>query len=73
MPDNRNCKNYETDGGDTWEVGGALDIQAGGAITANGVQANAVTKPVAGTTVDAESRAAINAIIDALKAVGITK
>lgn len=66
-----NCKNYETDGGDTLVIGGKLDVQ-GGSITSNGVQAAAITKPIGGTTIDAEGRAAIDSIIDALKAVGIT-
>lgn len=72
MPDQTyNCKNYETDGGDTFVIGGKLDIQGGG-ITSNGVQAGAITKPTGGATIDAEGRAAIDSIIDALKAVGIT-
>lgn len=69
--DNVNCKNYETDGGDTYIVGGKVDIQ-GGAITHNGEQTAAIAKPAGGATVDAESRTAIDSIIDALKAVGIT-
>lgn len=68
MSENRNCKNYETDGGDTIVVGGTLDIQ-GGVITSNGVQANAITKP----TDLASALVAIDALIDVIKAVGITK
>lgn len=72
MTDNTySTKNYEAQGGDTFVVGGAIDIQ-GGKITSNGVQTAAITKPTTGATVDAESRAAISSIIDALKAVGIT-
>lgn len=68
MPDNRNCKNYETDGGNKYVVGGTLDIE-GGAVTSNGVQASAIPKP----TDLASSITAINSIIDTLKALGITK
>ncbi|MHB1651395.1 MAG: hypothetical protein ACYCVD_02825 [Desulfitobacteriaceae bacterium] len=72
MVDNtHNCKNFETDGGDTLVVGGKLDVQ-GGAITSNGVQAAAITVPVGGATIDVEGRAAIDAIITAIKNVGIT-
>lgn len=67
----RNCKNYETDGGDTWVVSSKLDIQ-GGIITVNGVQQAAIAAPVAGVTIDAEGRAAINSIILAIKNAGIT-
>ena len=73
MTDSRNCKNYETDGGDTWVVGGTLVIQAGSIISADDIQADAIVKPTTGTTIDVESRAAIDAIIDVLKALGITK
>lgn len=66
-----NSKNYEAQGGDTFVVGGSIDIQ-GGKITANGVQAAAIVKPAAGATIDAEARVAIDSVIDALKAVGIT-
>lgn len=72
MPDNtHNCKNYETDGGDTWVVGSKLDIQ-GGIITINGVQQAAIAAPVGGATIDAEGRTAINSIILAIKNAGIT-
>lgn len=73
MPDStRNCKNYETDGGDTWEIGGTLDLQTGSKFTKDGTQIAAITKPVGGTTIDAEGRVAIGLIVDALKSIGIT-
>jgi hypothetical protein len=43
-----------------------------GSTVASGTQAAAITKPTGGTTTDAEARAAIDAIIDALAAFGIT-
>jgi len=74
MSDNtHNCKNYETDGGDTLVIGGTLVIEAGAVISTDGTQSNAITKPITGTTIDAESRVAIDAIIDVLKALGLTK
>ena len=35
-----NCKNYKTDGGDTWVVGGKLKIEAGA--TVEGLPASAL-------------------------------
>ena len=42
-----------------------------GAVLASGTQAALISDPADGTTVDAESRTAINSIIDALQAFGI--
>lgn len=61
------------------ESAGTLDITAlavggtaiSGAVIANGTQAALIADPAAGATIDAESRTAINAIIDALQAFGI--
>lgn len=44
-----------------------------GTTIANGTQANHIANPTGGTTTDAEARTAINSILSALEAFGITK
>lgn len=61
-----NVVNYEQQGGDTWVVGGSLDIKTGGKLKANGTQAAAIANAVGGDEV-----AKINAILAALRGVGI--
>lgn len=69
-----NTLNYEQQGGDVWVVGGDLnvvsggdlDIKTGGKIKANGTQAAAIANAVGGDEV-----AKINAILAALRGVGI--
>jgi hypothetical protein len=61
-----NVVNYEQQGGDTWVVGGSLDIKTGGKLKANGTQASAIANAVGGDEV-----AKINAILAALRGVGI--
>lgn len=69
-----NTLNYEQQGGDVWVVGGDLnvvsggdlDIKTGGKIKANGTQASAIADAVGGDEV-----AKINAILAALRGVGI--
>lgn len=46
-------------------------LDGAGAAVASGTQASLIADPADGTTVDAEARTAINAIIDALQAFGI--
>lgn len=62
-------KNYEDLGGNRTNVGGELDILAGGIITAAGTQASAITDP----TDLASCIVAITALSAAIKGVGITK
>jgi len=61
-------KNYEDQGGNRTVIGGELNVVTGGKITANGVQAPSISLP----TDLATNIAATNAIITALKNVGIT-
>lgn len=52
--------------------GDVLQVKTGGAIVPNsGTQAAAVIDVTGGLTVDAESRTAVNAILAALRGVGI--
>jgi len=46
-------------------------LAGSGAVVASGTQASHIADPTGGTTVDAEARAAIAAILDALEAFGI--
>lgn len=46
-------------------------LAGAGAVVASGTQASTITDPTGGAIIDAESRTAINAIIDALQAFGI--
>jgi hypothetical protein len=61
-----NTLNYEQQGGDVWVVGGDLNIATGGKLKANGTQAAAIANAVGGDEV-----AKINAILAALRGVGI--
>jgi hypothetical protein len=63
MAENYATKIYKTTGGDE------LVVAPGGKITNNGVQAAAIASP---TSDSAGTKAAIDAIIAALKGVGIT-
>ncbi len=47
-------------------------LASSGAVVASGTQEAAISDPSGGATTDAEARAAINDIIDALEAFGIT-
>lgn len=65
-------KVYETDGGNTLVVasGGKIKIETGGQIVPNsGTQASAIASP---TSDSVGTKAAIDAIIAAIKAAGIT-
>lgn len=64
-----NVKNYKEQGGDVTVIGGELRM-SGGKITVDGTQASAITK-LGDTPTDAEIKAAVNAIIDALVGAGI--
>lgn len=46
-------------------------LAGAGAVVASGTQAAEISDPTGGTTTDAEARAAVNSIIDALQAFGI--
>ena len=46
-------KNYEAQGGDTWVIGGTLEVVSGGAITVGGVTIDASTTAVTGLTATA--------------------
>lgn len=61
-----NALNYEQQGGDVWVVGGDLDMKTGSKLKANGTQAAAIADAVGGDEV-----AKINAILAALRGVGI--
>lgn len=47
-------------------------LDGAGAVVASGTQASKINDPSGGATTDAEARTAINAIIDALEAFGIS-
>lgn len=47
-------------------------LDGAGAVVASGTQAAKINDPTGGATTDAEARTAINAIIDALEAFGIS-
>lgn len=69
-----NTKVYFEQGGDKAVVksGGAIQILTGGKITPNsGTQAAAIVTVTGGSTTDAEARTAVNAILVALRGVGI--
>ena len=72
-----NTKNYREQGGEKWVVGGQLEIEPGGKITAGGDQADAIIDVAAAagaTPTKAEFDAvvtALNAALAALKGVGI--
>lgn len=67
-----NVKNFLEQGGDRMVIGGELVIAAGGKVVpASGGQAAAITTVTGGSTVDAEARTAVNAILAALRNAGI--
>jgi hypothetical protein len=54
------------------EVGGVIQVNTGGHIVGpTGAPATAIADATGGTTTDAEARAALNAVLAALRAVGI--
>lgn len=66
---------------DTLQLGGTIvtstatelnKLDGVGAVVASGTQASKINDPSGGATTDAEARTAINAIIDALEAFGIS-
>ncbi|HEY8804316.1 MAG TPA: hypothetical protein VIM42_04275 [Clostridium sp.] len=62
-------KNYEDMGGDRFVVGGELKVVAGGKITIDGVQAEAIVNP----TDLATALVAIASLTALLKSLGATK
>jgi hypothetical protein len=74
MPDGTfNTNVHFEEGGNTLTVasGGNINIKTGGQITVNGLQAAlGALIPTGGTTVDTQARAAIDAIITLLQALG---
>lgn len=69
-----NTKVHNELGGNTLTVesGGKLQVKTGGQVVPNsGTQAGAIANVTGGSTVDAESRTAVNAILAALRGVGI--
>lgn len=64
---------YREQGGDKLVIDatGEIRVNAGGKITDDGVQASAISNVTGGATQDAEARTAINAILAALRGVGI--
>lgn len=67
-----NVKNFTEQGGARTVIGGELRITTGGKIVPNsGVQATAIVDVTGGSTVDAEARTAINAVLAALRGAGI--
>ena len=63
-------KNYTEQGGEKTVIGGELQIAAGGKITAAGTQA-ATIADITGSATGEQIATAVNAIIAALKGVGI--
>jgi len=67
------AKNYEKQGASEWVVGGLLTIAAGGVVVPDGQTAPPVLTALAGGDTNiADAVASINAIIAALKGVGIS-
>ena len=64
-----NGKNYSTDGGDTWVIGGKLTIVDGATLEGIGKQAAAVAD-CSGTAV-ADVKTTLNALLAALRTAGI--
>lgn len=63
---------YATYNSGAWEIGAIRGSQlmiAGTKVV--GAQANAIGEPAGGATVDAEARATLNAILDALRSHGL--
>ena len=71
----RNCKNYRTDGGNTWVVGGTLKIEAGAKVEGLPAssfsqidkQANSTATDVAGVVTD------FNSLLAKLQSAGLMK
>lgn len=67
-----NVTNAQQQGGARWDIGGEMRVVTGGKITPNsGTQAAAIANVTGGATTDAEARTAVNAILAALRGVGI--
>lgn len=67
-----NCKNYSKDNGDTWVIGGKLEVLDGA--TVNGIVPSATEVEAIATPGSATAEACatkINAIISALQAAGL--
>ena len=65
-----NCKNYRTDGGNTWVIGGKLEIEAGAEVAGLPVsekQANSTASDVAGIVAD------FNSLLAKLQSAGLMK
>lgn len=70
-----NCKNYKSDGGDTWVVGGTLKIETGAKVEGLPVsslpqldkQANSTATDVAGVVAD------LNSLLAKLQSAGYMK
>lgn len=65
-----NTKNYKEQGGEKTVIGGEMQVESGAKITAAGTQA-ATIADLTDTASGAEIATAVNAIIAALKGVGI--
>ena len=71
--DGIDAKNLKINGTQVTATAAELNKLTGaGAIIANGTAQSHIADPTGGTTIDAEARTAINAIIVALEAFGIT-
>lgn len=65
-------KNYEKQGGDTYVVGGKLQVVAGGQMVGDDeTQHPDIADVAGGATVDAEARTALNGVLAALRNLGI--
>lgn len=64
-----NGKNYSTDGGDTWVIGGKLTIADGATLEGIGKQAAAVADSTATSVADLNTN--FNALLAALRTAGI--
>ena len=70
-----NCKNYKTDGGNTWVIGGKLEIEAGAEVKGLPAssfsqldkQANSTASDVAGLVTD------FNSLLAKLQSAGLMK
>ncbi len=67
-----NCKNYSKDSGDTWVIGGKLEVLDGAevsGIVSSAAEVEAIATPASATAEACATK--INAIISALQAAGL--
>ena len=66
------CKNYKTDNGDTWVIGGKLEVLEGATVSGvvpSATEVEAIETPASATAEACATK--INAIISALQSAGL--